>query len=139
MDTADRIERLFAEVVREAKLRPTFAAQLRAAWEASSQQATITESGHETPLTSSRARTTRLHRRTPAVLDPLAIHQQGEDHLRAALVTLTVDQLKDIVAEHGMDTNKLAMKWRTRERLEELIVTTVRERMAKGSVFRRSP
>ena len=36
---------------------------------------------------------------------------------------LDVDQLKDVVAQHQMDRAKLAMKWRTPERLIDLIVT----------------
>ena len=55
--------------------------------------------------------------------------------LRSRLSILTIDQLKNIVAEHGIDTTKLAMKWRTPERLVALIVSTVRGRLAKGTAF----
>jgi hypothetical protein len=47
-----------------------------------------------------------------------------------------MEELKDIVAEHGMDSRKLAMKWKTPDRLIDLIVETVRERVTKGNVFR---
>jgi hypothetical protein len=62
--------------------------------------------------------------------------QEGEDHLHGALAGLSIDQLKDIIAEHGMDTDKLAMKWKGRDRIIALIVTTVKSRMAKGDAFR---
>ena len=51
---------------------------------------------------------------------------------------LDTEQLKDIVAEHGMDTAKLAMKWKSSERLIEFIVSTVEARADKGRAFRGS-
>jgi hypothetical protein len=63
--------------------------------------------------------------------------EQGENALRGALTPLNVEQLKDIVAEYGMDTSKLALKWKSRDRLQDLIVATVRDRLAKGDAFRR--
>ena len=42
-----------------------------------------------------------------------------------------------MIAEHGMDRDKLAMKWKTPDRLIERIVDTVRSRSAKGDVFLR--
>ena len=38
-----------------------------------------------------------------------------------------------------MDGSKLAMKWKARERLEDLIVTTVALRSRKDEAFRGSP
>ena len=71
------------------------------------------------------------------MVDPLELFQEGrEDRLREALADLNIEQLKDIVAEYGLDPSKLAMKWKKRERIEDLIVTTIAERLAKGSVFR---
>ena len=77
-------------------------------------------------------------RRTAPVLDPYAIHREtGPEVLRQRLGQLSVEQLKDIIAEHGMDRDKLAMKWRTPDRLIERITTTVSSRVQKGDVFRR--
>src|SRR4051794_31355411 len=42
-------------------------------------------------------------RRSPAVLDPLRLARQGEDVLRKELSSLNLEQLKDIVAQYGMD------------------------------------
>jgi hypothetical protein len=75
-------------------------------------------------------------RRPAGVLDPLTLCQEGEDQLRQRLENLNREQLKDIIAEHGMDTSKLAMKWRSPARLIDLIVTTAKARLEKGNVFR---
>ena len=81
---------------------------------------------------------TRSSRRGPAVLDPFALYAEGKDVLRRRLEVLDIERLKDIVAEHGMDSPKLAMKWKTRGRLMELIIKTVSDRAHKGDAFRSS-
>ena len=75
-------------------------------------------------------------RRNPPSLDPFALYDKGEDHLRSALQDLGLDQLKDIVAGYGMDRARLALRWRKAERLIKLIVDTVRSRSEKGDAFR---
>ena len=75
-------------------------------------------------------------RRNPPSLDPFAVYSQGEEHLRNALSNLDIEQLKDIVAGYGMDRARLALRWRTPERLINLIVSTVRSRAQKGDAFR---
>jgi hypothetical protein len=77
------------------------------------------------------------HRRKPGLIDPFELYRVGESELRNRLATLDVEQLKDVIAEHGMDRDKLAMKWKTPARLIERIVETVRSRSAKGDVFLR--
>lgn len=77
------------------------------------------------------------HRRKPGLVDPFELYRAGEAELRGRLATLDVEQLKDVIAEGGMDRDKLAMKWRTPERLIERIVDTVRSRSSKGDVFLR--
>lgn len=82
-------------------------------------------------------RPTRPRRRTPGVLDPFAIFgDAGEDGLRARLGELSLDQLRDIVAEHSMDNDRLAMKWKDPSRVIDRIVERVTTRSAKGSAFR---
>ena len=71
------------------------------------------------------------------MLDPFEVFARGEPALRDALQGFSVDQLKDIVSEHAMDSSKLALKWRSPDRLIELIVTTVRSRIEKGDAFKR--
>lgn len=79
----------------------------------------------------------RTGRRTPAVLDPVAIMQEkGETSLREALRALDLEQLRDIVAEYGMDPSKLAMKWKAADRVIDLVVSTAALRLTKGDAFR---
>lgn len=76
------------------------------------------------------------HRRPPAALDPIAIARQGEDILRSRLNELSLEQLKDIVADYGMDTGKLVMKWKRPERVIDRIVEISMSRAQKGDAFR---
>lgn len=81
----------------------------------------------------------RTNRRPLAVLDPVQLARQGEDILRVALHKLDIEQLRDVVAEYGMDTGKLVIKWRTPDRIIDRIVEVARQRALKGSAFRDSP
>lgn len=82
----------------------------------------------------------RTSRRAPAQLDPMAtLVERGEAGLRAALAQLDIEQLKDVIADYGMDPDKLAMKWKTADRLIDRIVTTAVSRSTKGNAFRQSP
>ena len=75
-------------------------------------------------------------RRTPPVLDPLGLARQGEDVLRKELSLLDIEQLKDIVAAHGMDPGKLVMKWKDSTRIIDRIVELSLARSTKGDAFR---
>lgn len=84
----------------------------------------------------SRSKKRRTRRRT-SVFDPVELyHQKGEKHLREQLQHLEVDQLKDMIAEHGMDSSRRAMRWKKRDRLLEFIVKTASCRARKGDAFR---
>lgn len=79
------------------------------------------------------------NRRAPGAIDPFAAYAEGgEPALREALQRLDLDQLRDIVAEHGMDNDRLAMKWKDAQRVIDRIVERVVARSAKGSAFRGS-
>jgi hypothetical protein len=127
-----RLERLFAEILREIRENSEFAERVGSAF-------TLTSTATEESGVDSRdeSRHARGRRRAPAAIDPLALFGAGEPALRRSLGGLDIEELKDIVAEHGMDTNKLAMKWKSRARLEDLIVTSIRDRLEKGDPFRR--
>lgn len=129
-DAIDRLQAVFSEVLDEAEVNPAFADRLARAMEGAA--------GGRKDAT---ARTKRRGgRRPPGVLDPFAVHASGgEAGLEEALGRLDIEQLKDIVAEHGMDTAKLALKWKTPERLTGFIVTTVAARAKKGQAFRTGP
>ncbi len=55
--------------------------------------------------------------------------------MRSKPVPLTLDQLKDIVAEYGMDPDKLVMNQRTPERVIDRIVEYSVKRATKGEAF----
>jgi len=76
------------------------------------------------------------NRRAAPVLDPAEIYRQEPSQLRPALEDLDVEQLKDIVSHHAMDPRKLALKWKTADRLIELIAGVTEQRASKGSAFR---
>jgi hypothetical protein len=124
MTIEERLASLFAEIQREIRRNPDFAERIAKALDLDAGRPE--ESG-------------RPHRRSPGVLDPFAVIQQGEEALKARLAGLDVEQLKDIIAEHGMDRTKLAMKWKTKDRLISLIVSTVASRARKGDAFREPP
>ena len=121
--STERLQALFKEIVAQAKSNPSFARRLEAALS-------------DTP---GAGRTRRSNRRAPGVLDPFVLYQSGEAYLRDRLAGLSLEQLKDIVAEHGMDLNKLALKWKKTERLIALILDTVSTRSRKGDAFRQRP
>ena len=75
-------------------------------------------------------------RRSPAILDPVALAANGEEALRSELAPLRLDQLKDIVADYGMDYDKLAMRWRRADRVIDRIVEVSINRAHKGDAFR---
>lgn len=76
------------------------------------------------------------NRRDAAVLDPIKLVEEGDNLLREKLEALTEKQLKDIIADFGMDPSKLAMKWKDKERLIRHIIDTSERRATKGDAFR---
>lgn len=75
--------------------------------------------------------------RDRALVDPIAVlAEQGEEELRGQLKSLSVEQLLDVVAEFGMDSAKLVMKWKSPDRITEHIVEGARRRSVKGDAFR---
>ena len=122
------IRRLFEEIIREAEQRPDFGRRLADAIDG---RLALKPSPALPP------KGTRRNRRAPGLLDPFEVFGRSELVLRDALQGLNVDQLKDIVSEHAMDSAKLALRWRSADRLIELIVTTVRSRLEKGDAFKR--
>jgi hypothetical protein len=135
MSALDQLSQAFKTILEEASRRPEFAERLAQALNAAEAQGAASPAARATKGSAGRGR----NRRAPPVLDPLQLYSDGEERLRDGLAGLSIEQLKDIVAEHGMDTRRLAMRWKRRDRLEELIVTTVRARLTKGSAFREDP
>lgn len=78
----------------------------------------------------------RTGRRDAPVLDPFEIYRQDPAALRQRLGALDLEQLRDVVAHHGMDPRRLVMKWKTADRVVDHIVETVETRSRKGDAFR---
>ncbi|MBB5049426.1 hypothetical protein HNR60_004204 [Rhodopseudomonas rhenobacensis] len=75
------------------------------------------------------------HRRAPAAIDPIELARQGEPVLRARLAELDLEQLKDVVADYGMDPGKLVLKWKAADRIIDRIVEVSVGRARKGEGF----
>ena len=76
------------------------------------------------------------NRRPAAVMDPVAVVRDGQDVLNARLAELSLEQLRDIVADYGMDPGKLMMKWKDPQKVAERIVDIALTRSQKGDAFR---
>jgi hypothetical protein len=127
----NRLARIFEVILEEARNDPDFAAKLNIVLGTESPRRAT---GAEPANPSLR----RSNRRAKAVVDPFKLLMAGEDNLRKELGKLNLEQLKDVVAEYGMDSSKLALKWKSRERLADFIITTVVARNRKGDAFRDS-
>jgi hypothetical protein len=129
-----RLTAIFDAVLREAENNHAFSAELERALGVGAHDLTQTAPcDPERPFDGTRKRS---NRRAKAVLDPFSLLSVGESHLRSELAKLNLDQLRDIVAEYGMDTSRLALKWKSTERLVDFLVSTVVARNRKGDVFR---
>jgi hypothetical protein len=61
--------------------------------------------------------------------------RDGKEALLEKLNQLDLNSLKKIVSQHGFDQSKLAIKWRKKEPLINLIIDRVVARSNKGKVF----
>lgn len=113
----------------QAEREPVFAEQIIAALglkDQSSPKAEQKRSGMARPK----------NRRPAAILDPIQLVRDGEAQLRARLFALTLEELKDVVADYGMDPGKLVMKWKDADRIVDRIVELSLARAQKGDAFR---
>lgn len=136
MSLRNTLNRLMRVVIEEAEHNPDFEAALNEAlgFTPSKRKSTKTE-GIEQADDGEAKR--GKNRRAPAMLDPVQVVRHGEKALVTALEKLTLDQLRDIVAEYGMDPGRLVMKWNTPERVIDRIVEMSVARAHKGSAFRK--
>jgi len=77
------------------------------------------------------------NRRAPSVFNPIELARDGDTVLRQKLSDLSIEQLKDMVAEHGMDPGKLVMKWKSTDKIIDRIIDISLSRAQKGDAFRR--
>jgi len=121
----NRLVKLLEEIRHEYDKNPEFRARVDRVLGANLEESESSGSGRRS-----------RNKRARAVIDPYHDYASGEEQLLGKLEPLTIDQLKDVVSEYGLDSSRLALKWKSKERLIDLIVTTIRNRIQKGDVFR---
>jgi hypothetical protein len=136
MKLRTRLSALVKAILEEADKNPDFAARVEAALgSVLAEQPRRALRRHRFEDASERS---RQNRRKSAVLDPISLARDGETVLRSQLGELSLEQLRDIVADYGMDTGKLVMKWKEPERVIDRIVEISIVRAKKGDVFLKS-
>lgn len=140
-ELATQLEGLFAAITERATEDPTFANDLLKAVGGELRDRPVARSPRSAQTTSVSRRSTtnngrsKRGRRKPGPFNPYETFAFGEAVLRKRLNECTIDELRDIVAEHGMDYDRLALKWKTPERLVERITEVVSARSRKGDAF----
>jgi hypothetical protein len=84
---------------------------------------------------SSTVKPKKSNRRTPSKIDPFVLYDQGSATLKTSLETLNIEELKDVIAANGMDTARLAMKWKDRDRIINHIIEMTQRRSSRGDAF----
>ena len=134
MTVKKKLNALLREVIAEAEANPAFQERLAKALgpdEKPVKAAPVERKRQAKPAEHKRP----SNRRTPAVIDPVQLARNSESELREALAKLDIEQLRDVVADYGMDPGKLVMKWRDADRIADRIVEVARGRAQKGSAF----
>ena len=111
MTVKKKLNALLREVIAEAEANPAFQERLAKALgpdEKPVKAAPVERKRQAKPAEHKRP----SNRRTPAVFDPVQLARNSESELREALAKLDIEQLRDVVADYGMDPGKLVMKWR---------------------------
>ncbi len=132
MNIRKRLSQLVEAIAEEAEHNPSFALRIEHALGTGGP----VPSGIRDRRRPEQGQRGRHGRRSAAVLDPITVYREGEETLRDRLRQLSQEQLRDIVAEYGMDPDKLAMKWKSSDRLIDRIVEVSRGRATKGDAFR---
>lgn len=138
MSLKNTLHRLIRAVIEEAERNPDFEAALIDALDSAPSKRKSARAESPRQVDANEAKRGK-NRRAPAVLDPVQVARDSESGLRSALEKLSLDQLRDIVAEYGMDPGRLVMKWNTPERVIERIVEMSVARAHKGNAFRKTP
>jgi hypothetical protein len=67
----------------------------------------------------------------------VARQNYGQEGFRNWLDSQSIEQLKAIISEHRLDATGNVRKWKTKEKLVELIIDRVENRVKHGTAFRR--
>ena len=102
MTVKKKLNALLREVIAEAEANPAFQERLAKALgpdEKPVKAAPVERKRQAKPAEHKRP----SNRRTPAVIDPVQLARNSESELREALAKLDIEQLRDVVADYGMD------------------------------------
>lgn len=133
------LTKLFQVVAEEAARTPRFAKALATAFTV----APSSDGGEQVASVAApkaparkRAPAAKKVSRQPGVFDPFVVlNDEGEDALAAKLRELTIDQLRDIIAEQDIDTRRETGRKRSPEAITVWTVDRVKALASKGSVF----
>lgn len=125
-ESKKKIKEFFSVIIDEAEKNDEFAKSLYKIFQNSEERIK--------PVTSKEPKRSPK-RRDKAILDPIKLAEDNE-LTKDILAELTEKELKDIIADYGMDSAKLAMKWKDKERLIQLILESAFRRASKGDAFR---
>jgi hypothetical protein len=129
--TSALIVRLTTVIAQEAASSPKFAAALSGLENPTPVRATVAAKPEPEPAAKPASVDSRRARRTSAKLNPLTLYStKGEAALKTALAPLEIEQLKDIISEYSMNQDGLAMRWKSKPRLIDRIVTFAADRAA---------
>lgn len=137
MSLRNKLIRLMRVVIEEAERNPSFEAALNDVLDSTPSKRKPSKVESFGLMEDGEAKRGK-NRRAPAVLDPVQAVRDGEHALRNALEVLSLDQLRDIIAEYGMDPSRLVMKWNTSDRVIDRIVEMSVARAHKGNAFRKT-
>ena len=137
MSLRNTLSHLMRVVIEEAERNPHFEAALNDALGSSTQGKRKPPKAEALGPTDDSEAKRGKNRRAPAALDPVQVVRDGAPALQSALEKLSLEQLRDIVAEYGMDPGRLVMKWSTPERVIDRIVEMSVARAHKGNAFRK--
>lgn len=136
MSIRNTLNRLVRVVIAEAEKNAAFNAALTEALcpktnreDSKTSQIITSKKRHQTPKRSQ-------NRRSPAVFDPVLLVKNGIAHLRDQLQVLSLEQLRDVIAEYGMDPGNKAMRWKDTAKVVEFILEIAHLRESKGDAFR---
>ena len=151
MSTAKQLEELFNVILAEIRDNKVFAQKVERIF--NNQQANNQETNNEqsdnkvsnnqasnnqvsnNEITTAVVRKKR-NRRSPAILNPMDFIEKGEEELKNQLLSLEAEQLKDIIAEYGMDPGRKTSKWRKIDRFVNHIMEMTISRSRLGDAFR---
>ncbi len=136
MSLRNTLNRIVRVVIEEAERNPDFEAALNNALGSNPSKRKPSSPEELDPVEYGETKRGR-NRRAPAALDPVQVVRDGESALRTALENLSLEQLRDIVAEYGMDPGRLVMKWTAPTRVIGRIVEMSIARAHKGNAFRK--